>query len=38
MEGKDAVVETGKYEVFVGNNVPVEKGKYIVVWKEENGK
>jgi ketosteroid isomerase-like protein len=38
MGGKEAVVETGKYEMFVGNNVPVEKGKYIVVWKEENGK
>jgi ketosteroid isomerase-like protein len=38
MGGKDAVVETGKYEVFIANNVSVEKGKFIVVWKEENGK
>jgi ketosteroid isomerase-like protein len=38
MGGKDAVVEVGKYEMFVGNKVSVEKGKYIVVWKEENGK
>jgi ketosteroid isomerase-like protein len=38
MGGKDAVVETGKYELFAANNVSVEKGKYIVVWKEENGK
>jgi len=38
MGGKEAVVETGKYEMFVGNNVSVEKGKFIVVWKEENGK
>ena len=38
MGGKEAVVETGKYEVFIANNVSVEKGKFIVVWKEENGK
>jgi ketosteroid isomerase-like protein len=38
MGGKDAVVETGKYELFVGDKVSAEKGKYIVVWKEENGK
>ena len=38
MGGKDAVVETGKYEVFVANNVSVEKGKFVVAWKEENGK
>ena len=38
MGGKDAVVETGKYEMFVGDNVSAEKGKFIVVWKEENGK
>ncbi len=38
MDSKDAVVETGKYEVFIANNVSVEKGKYIVCWKEENGK
>lgn len=38
MGGKEAVVETGKYEVFMANNVSVDKGKFIVVWKEENGK
>jgi len=38
MGGKEAVVETGKYEMFVGDKVSVEKGKFIVVWKEENGK
>ena len=38
MGGREAVVETGKYEMFVGDKVSVEKGKYIVVWKEENGK
>jgi ketosteroid isomerase-like protein len=38
MGGKDAVVETGKYEVFMEGDVSVDKGKFIVVWKEENGK
>jgi ketosteroid isomerase-like protein len=38
MGGKDAVVETGKYEVFMADNVSVDKGKFIVIWKEENGK
>ena len=36
--GKEAVVETGKYEMFVGDKISVEKGKFIVIWKEENGK
>jgi ketosteroid isomerase-like protein len=36
--GREAVVETGSYEVFISNNISVEKGKYVVVWKEENGK
>jgi len=38
MGGKEAVIETGKYEVFIANNVSVEKGKFVVAWKEENGK
>ena len=38
MGGKDAVVEVGKYEMFLADNVSAEKGKFIVVWKEENGK
>jgi ketosteroid isomerase-like protein len=38
MGGKDGVIETGKYEMFLANNVSVEKGKYVVMWKEENGK
>jgi ketosteroid isomerase-like protein len=38
MGGKDAVIETGKYEMFVAGNVSAEKGKFIVIWKEENGK
>ena len=36
--GREAVVETGKYEVFIADNISVEKGKFVVVWKEENGK
>lgn len=38
MGGKEAVVETGKYEIFAANNVSIDKGKFIVVWKEDNGK
>jgi ketosteroid isomerase-like protein len=38
MGSKDAVIETGKYEMFVGDKVSAEKGKFIVIWKEENGK
>jgi ketosteroid isomerase-like protein len=38
MGGKDAVVETGTYEVLGAQGVSFEKGKFIVVWKEENGK
>lgn len=36
--GKDCVVETGTYELIMENNVSADKGKYIVMWKEENGK
>lgn len=35
--GKDAVVETGTYQLMVDKGQVVDKGKYIVVWKEENG-
>ncbi|HMK04947.1 MAG TPA: hypothetical protein VK489_12175 [Ferruginibacter sp.] len=38
MGGKDAVVETGAYELFADKDVVLDKGKYIVMWKEENGK
>lgn len=34
---KEAVVETGTYELFVDKGVSIDKGKYIVIWKEENG-
>lgn len=36
--GKDAVIETGVYELFADKGVSVDKGKFIVIWKEENGK
>ncbi|OSZ81285.1 hypothetical protein CAP36_08635 [Chitinophagaceae bacterium IBVUCB2] len=36
--GKEGVIETGKYEVLGEGGVSYEKGKYIVMWKEENGK
>ncbi len=38
MGGKDAVVETGTYEMFADKNMSLDKGKFIVIWKEENGK
>lgn len=38
MGGKDAVAETGKYEIMGDNNASFDKGKYIVIWKQENGK
>lgn len=34
----DCVVETGTYELFMENNISADKGKFIVMWKEENGK
>jgi len=38
MGGKDAVVETGTYEILGEKGVSFDKGKFIVIWKEENGK
>lgn len=38
MGGIDAVVETGTYEMFADKNVSIDKGKFIAVWKQENGK
>ncbi len=38
MGGNDAVVETGTYEMFADKNVSIDKGKFIAVWKQENGK
>jgi hypothetical protein len=31
------VVETGRYEIYGDKNKFLEKGKYVVVWKFENG-
>ena len=38
MGGNEAVVETGKYEVFDSAHKSLDKGKYLVMWKEEDGK
>jgi ketosteroid isomerase-like protein len=31
------LAETGKYEMYGENNKILDKGKYVVVWKQENG-
>lgn len=31
------LVETGTYEMNGANNTLIDKGKYVVVWKQENG-
>lgn len=31
------LVETGSYSMKTGNNVEIEKGNYVVVWKKDNG-
>lgn len=36
--GKDGVIETGTYDMRIADDVSVEKGKFIVMWKQENGK
>jgi len=33
----DLLAETGMYEVYGDNNKLLDKGKYVVVWKPENG-
>ena len=36
--GNDEMLsETGLYELYADNNKMVDKGKYVVVWKNENG-
>jgi len=35
---ENAVSEIGNYEVLGDKDVSFEKGKFIVVWKQENGK
>ena len=36
--GPEAVSEIGTCEMFADKNVSIDKGKFIVVWKQENGK
>ena len=33
----DLYAETGNYEVFGADNKSLDKGKYVAVWKKENG-
>jgi ketosteroid isomerase-like protein len=35
--GGDVYAETGTYEMFGDNNKSLDKGKYVAVWKKENG-
>lgn len=35
--GGNLYVETGNYEVFGADNKSLDKGKYVAVWKKENG-
>ena len=35
--GGDVYVETGTYEMFGANNISLDNGKYVAVWKKENG-
>jgi ketosteroid isomerase-like protein len=38
MGGADAVVETGTYELFGEGSKSIDNGKFIVSWKQEDGK
>ena len=38
MGGKEGVIETGSYELMADKGVSLDKGKFVVMWKEENGK
>ena len=38
MGGPEVVVETGTYEILGAENVSFDKGKYLVAWKQEDGK
>ncbi len=35
--GGDLYVETGNIEMFGADNKSLDKGKYVAVWKKENG-
>lgn len=34
---RDLYVETGNYEMFGADNKSLDKGKYVAVWKNDNG-
>ena len=36
-QGNNLAVETGTYEMLDSTGKPLDKGKYVVVWKNENG-
>jgi ketosteroid isomerase-like protein len=36
--GGDLYAETGNYEMLGADNKSLDKGKYVVVWKKDNGK
>ena len=38
MGGPEVVVETGSYELLGAANKSLDKGKYVVAWKMEDGK
>ena len=33
----EIISETGRYEIYAAENKMLDKGKYVVVWKPENG-
>lgn len=33
----EIIAETGRYEIYAAENKLLDKGKYVVVWKPENG-
>ncbi len=33
----DLLLETGTYEMFADKNTSIDKGKFLVAWKKENG-
>jgi uncharacterized protein (TIGR02246 family) len=38
MGGPEVVVETGKYELLSKDGATMDKGKFVVAWKQEDGK
>ncbi len=36
-QGGNQLVETGRYTLYGANDAQIDMGKYIVVWKKENG-